>query len=52
MQVGVAETALALIVEYAKVRETFGRKIAAARPRSGRLRSSATSSRSTSACSA
>ena len=27
MQVGVAETALALIVEYAKVRETFGRKI-------------------------
>jgi len=27
MQVGVAETALALIVEYAKIRETFGRKI-------------------------
>ena len=27
MQVGVAERALALIVEYAKVRETFGRKI-------------------------
>ena len=27
MQVGVAESALALIVEYAKVRETFGRKI-------------------------
>jgi alkylation response protein AidB-like acyl-CoA dehydrogenase len=27
MQVGVAETALALIVEYAQVRETFGRKI-------------------------
>jgi alkylation response protein AidB-like acyl-CoA dehydrogenase len=27
MQVGLAETALALIVEYAKVRETFGRKI-------------------------
>ena len=27
MQVGVAETALALIVEYAKLRETFGRKI-------------------------
>jgi alkylation response protein AidB-like acyl-CoA dehydrogenase len=27
MQVGVAETALGLIVEYAKVRETFGRKI-------------------------
>lgn len=27
MQIGVAETALALIVEYAKVRETFGRKI-------------------------
>jgi alkylation response protein AidB-like acyl-CoA dehydrogenase len=27
MQVGIAETALALIVEYAKVRETFGRKI-------------------------
>jgi alkylation response protein AidB-like acyl-CoA dehydrogenase len=27
MQVGVAEAALALIVEYAKVRETFGRKI-------------------------
>jgi alkylation response protein AidB-like acyl-CoA dehydrogenase len=27
MQVGVAETALHLIVEYAKVRETFGRKI-------------------------
>ena len=27
MQVGVAENALALIVEYAKVRETFGRKI-------------------------
>jgi alkylation response protein AidB-like acyl-CoA dehydrogenase len=27
MQVGVAETALALIVEYAKMRETFGRKI-------------------------
>jgi alkylation response protein AidB-like acyl-CoA dehydrogenase len=27
MQVGVAETALSLIVEYAKVRETFGRKI-------------------------
>ena len=27
MLVGVAETALALIVEYAKVRETFGRKI-------------------------
>jgi alkylation response protein AidB-like acyl-CoA dehydrogenase len=27
MQVGVAETALTLIVEYAKVRETFGRKI-------------------------
>ncbi len=27
MQVGVAETALDLIVEYAKVRETFGRKI-------------------------
>lgn len=29
MQVGVAETGLALIVEYAKVRETFGRKIGA-----------------------
>src|SRR5262245_12913379 len=27
MQVGISETALALIVEYAKVRETFGRKI-------------------------
>ena len=27
MQVGIAESALALIVEYAKVRETFGRKI-------------------------
>src|SRR5262249_20382715 len=27
MQVGVAETALALTVEYAKIRETFGRKI-------------------------
>jgi alkylation response protein AidB-like acyl-CoA dehydrogenase len=27
MQVGVAESALGLIVEYAKVRETFGRKI-------------------------
>jgi alkylation response protein AidB-like acyl-CoA dehydrogenase len=27
MQVGIAETALDLIVEYAKVRETFGRKI-------------------------
>jgi hypothetical protein len=27
MQVGVAETALALILDYAKVRETFGRKI-------------------------
>jgi alkylation response protein AidB-like acyl-CoA dehydrogenase len=27
MQVGVAEAALALIVEYAQVRETFGRKI-------------------------
>jgi alkylation response protein AidB-like acyl-CoA dehydrogenase len=27
MQVGVAERALELIVEYAKVRETFGRKI-------------------------
>jgi len=27
MQVGVAETALALIVDYAKLRETFGRKI-------------------------
>lgn len=27
MQVGVSERALALIVEYAKVRETFGRKI-------------------------
>jgi alkylation response protein AidB-like acyl-CoA dehydrogenase len=27
MQVGVAETALALIVDYAKIRETFGRKI-------------------------
>jgi alkylation response protein AidB-like acyl-CoA dehydrogenase len=27
MQVGVAESALALIVEYAKIRETFGRKI-------------------------
>src|SRR5262249_10037068 len=27
MQVGVAESALALIVEYAEVRETFGRKI-------------------------
>jgi alkylation response protein AidB-like acyl-CoA dehydrogenase len=27
MQAGVAESALALIVEYAKVRETFGRKI-------------------------
>lgn len=27
MQVGVAEAALALIVEYAKIRETFGRKI-------------------------
>jgi len=27
MQVGVSETALGLIVEYAKVRETFGRKI-------------------------
>jgi alkylation response protein AidB-like acyl-CoA dehydrogenase len=27
MQVGVAEAALALIVDYAKVRETFGRKI-------------------------
>src|SRR5262245_37484584 len=27
MQVGVAESALVLIVEYAKVRETFGRKI-------------------------
>jgi alkylation response protein AidB-like acyl-CoA dehydrogenase len=27
MEVGVAESALALIVEYAKVRETFGRKI-------------------------
>jgi alkylation response protein AidB-like acyl-CoA dehydrogenase len=27
MQVGLAETALALIVEYAKIRETFGRKI-------------------------
>jgi len=27
MQVGVAERALALIVEYAKMRETFGRKI-------------------------
>ena len=29
MQVGIAEHALALIVEYAKVRETFGRKIGA-----------------------
>lgn len=29
MQVGVAEAALDLIVEYAKVRETFGRKIGA-----------------------
>jgi alkylation response protein AidB-like acyl-CoA dehydrogenase len=27
MQVGIAESALGLIVEYAKVRETFGRKI-------------------------
>ena len=27
MQVGVAEAALSLIVEYAKIRETFGRKI-------------------------
>jgi alkylation response protein AidB-like acyl-CoA dehydrogenase len=27
MEVGIAETALALIVDYAKVRETFGRKI-------------------------
>jgi hypothetical protein len=27
MQVGVAEAALALIVDYAKIRETFGRKI-------------------------
>jgi alkylation response protein AidB-like acyl-CoA dehydrogenase len=27
MEVGIAESALALIVEYAKVRETFGRKI-------------------------
>jgi len=29
MQVGIAEAALELIVEYAKVRETFGRKIGA-----------------------